>query len=270
MEPTVPRGIREGLFSEPLLDKDREHSTKPHSKQTSSEWVEGAWGHSAPSNLTSRRDIINALHDPTAMMTMVVENGKPSESNTLIVRKATNLTVPPPTLSTFTTSLESRLLVHSNLATLNHTALQSQIQVRQLESPFSEISFVAFHATFFFPQAPVHSWQETSSATFSTSASDITELGASGSIPTPYSSKSGEGPITHVAGPDSGATLSEARVEKKARSLKEKQRKDRERVAAKRQSNPLMRASDAKRTKWRRHKKMGCLEDYDTWCLSNS
>lgn len=57
LEPTVPRGIREGLFSEALRECNRKQSTHPHSMQTTSEWVEGAWG-------TPRSQI--SPHNPTS------------------------------------------------------------------------------------------------------------------------------------------------------------------------------------------------------------
>jgi len=127
LEPTVPRGIREGLFSEALLERNCEQSTKPHSMQTTTEWVEVNWGHSVVSNLTSRSDITKALEHPAAL---VVENGKAAESDVQRVRDATGLTVTAPAISAFSTAIQSRQLVHSNLTVMNHALFQSHNKVR--------------------------------------------------------------------------------------------------------------------------------------------
>ena len=65
--PTVPRGVREGLLSEPLQDGERSTSTAAHSGQAAESWVTQTCGHDAPSNLTSRADIAAVLQAPAAM-----------------------------------------------------------------------------------------------------------------------------------------------------------------------------------------------------------
>ena len=125
--PTVPRGVVEGLFDEKLLDRERRQrlSELPHSKQLAEDWAGDTWGHKAPVNLTKRGDIQKALKVPEVM---VLQGSKATDNDVFRVYSASGLLVPKGDLGKFASQTEKRQHLTVALQHQNHTQLAQHLQ----------------------------------------------------------------------------------------------------------------------------------------------
>ena len=127
-EPTVPRGISEGLFEkDELLTEERRvaASEQPHSMEAAGQWAAGQWGHLAPSDVTKPTHIEAVLQNPHSA---VVDGGRATEENVAQVFSQSGILPVPSALAELPNRLERRQHLSAALQQQQHGTLSSQLQ----------------------------------------------------------------------------------------------------------------------------------------------
>ena len=127
-EPTVPRGISDGIFEkDELLTEERRvaASEQPHSMEAAGKWAAGKWGHLAPFDVTKPTHIEAVLQNPHSA---VVDGGRATEENVAQVFSQSGILPVPSALAELPNRLERRQHLSAALQQQQHGTLSSQLQ----------------------------------------------------------------------------------------------------------------------------------------------